>query len=79
MPSIATERSHVDPCSSSGTSPPAESWEDRVTAWCWACASVEELAFMVRTARGLDQLETAMAVIRERKGQGVALAVAKCL
>ena len=78
MPSLSTTQPHVNACASSGTSPP-DTWEHRVRAWCWACASVEELALMVRTARGLEELATAMDVIRERKGWPVAEAVAKCL
>jgi hypothetical protein len=77
MPSVSAEP-HTEACASSGTSPP-ETFEDRVRAWCWWAASIEELIILVRVARGTDELAIALAVIRERKGNGVALEVASCL
>jgi len=74
MPSVTANQSHAEANQSTGTSPPT--WENRVRAWCWWCSSVGEL---MRTARGLEELATAMNVIRERKGQDVALEIARCL
>jgi len=77
MPSLTPSQSHSDANASTGTSPPT--WEKKVQMWCWWCSSVEELTLMVRTARGLDELAAALDVIREHKGPGVAVEVARCL
>ncbi len=78
MRSLAAAEPHVNAFEASGSSPP-ETFEDRVRAWCWWCTSIEELTILVRVARGTDELETALNVIRERKGNDTALAVAACL
>ena len=76
--SVAAERSHVDPCSSSGTSPP-DTWESRVKMWCQHCENVEQLTHMIRAARGLQELASAIDVVRECKGRGIASEVIRCL
>jgi len=78
MTIIAAEP-HVEANQSSGTSPPAETWEERVRSWCQHCESVEQLTHMIRAARGLQELAIAIDIVRECKNPGVALEVTKCL
>jgi len=68
MPSVAA--THAEANQSSGSSPPAETWSDRVRIWCQHCGSVGELAHMIRAARGLQELATAIDVVRSCKGRG---------
>lgn len=79
MHSVAAERSHAGACESSGTSPPAESWEARVRSWCQHCENVGQLTHMIRAARTLQELAVAVDVVREAKNPGVAGEVLKCL
>ena len=78
MQSLAPSRSHVNAFESSGVSPP-ESWEARVAMWCQHCGSAAELAHMVRAARTLQELASAIDVIRDYKNPGVASEVIRCL
>ncbi len=77
MPSVAAEP-HAEANQSSGSSPP-ETWESRVRMWCQHCSSVEELTHMIRAARGLEELATAIDVVRSCKGRGIASEVIRCL
>ena len=72
MPTTIATESHAEANQSSGSSPPAEAWASRVEIWCSWCASVEELTILVRAARGVQELATALDVIRTQKGQGIA-------
>jgi hypothetical protein len=54
-------------------------WESRVAMWCQHCENVGQLTHMVRGARTVEELASAIDVIREAKNPGVAREVIKGL